>query len=192
VHDAIDNNAPIPHRNLVLVGLMGCGKSTVGRALSKMLAYPLIDTDQHIEKLEKRSIPEIFKIKGESYFRECEGQLVESLIESNVQKHIIATGGGLPTSKKARALLPYLGYVVWLNTDVDTLHERTSRTDTRPLLRTADPKAVLTSLLDTREENYKECSHLKINTKDLAVSDIAHGILESARFYFHERLKNLG
>ena len=190
MHDAIDFNTPIPERNIILIGLMGCGKSTVGRSRSQMLAYPLVDTDQHIEKLEHKSIPDIFKIKGEGYFRACEGQLVESLIDMKVQKHIISTGGGLPTSKKARDLLPHLGYVVWLNADVDTLHERTSRTDSRPLLKTEDPKAVLTSLLDSREQFYEQCSHLKINTKGLDIDDIAHGILESARFYFSERLRH--
>ena len=190
MHDSIDHKAPIPEKNIILVGLMGCGKSTVGRALSQMLAYPLVDTDQHIEKLEHRAISEIFKIKGEKYFRQCEAQLVESLIDMKVQKHIISTGGGLPTSEKARKLLPRLGYVVWLHADVDTLHERTSRTDSRPLLRTEDPKAVLTALLDDREKYYKECAHLKISTGDLDIDDLAHGILESARFYFAERLKH--
>lgn len=187
----IDYSAPLPERNIILVGLMGCGKSTVGRALSKMLHYPLVDTDQHIEKLEGQRIPDIFKTKGEAYFRSCEAQLVQSLIETKVQKQIIATGGGLPTSPQTRDILPQLGYVVWLNADIETLHERTSRTDSRPLLRTDDPKGVLTTLLDDREGYYDECSHLKINTKGLDIDDIAHGILESARFYFSERFKHM-
>lgn len=187
---SIDHNTPLPARNIVLVGLMGCGKSTVGRALSKMLAYPIVDTDQHIEKLEGRPIADIFKLKGEPYFRSNEGQLVESLIDMGVQKHIISTGGGLPTSEKARSLLPKLGYVVWLNADVQTLYERTSKSDSRPLLHTDDPQEVLRKLLEVREPMYKECSHLEINTPDLDISDIAHGILESARFYFSERMNS--
>jgi len=185
----IDYTSPIPGRNIILIGLMGCGKSTIGKALSKMLAYPFVDTDQHIEKLEKRAISDIFKIKGEAYFRSCETQLIESLIEMDVKKHIISTGGGLPTSQQARKLLPKLGYVVWLNADVETLHERTSRTDSRPLLRTDDPKGTLMTLLDDRKDFYHECCHLVINTKGLAIDDVALGILESARFYFSERLK---
>ena len=188
--DTIDHNEPIPARNIILVGLMGCGKSTVGRALSKMLAYPLVDTDQHIEALEKRPISDIFETDGEDYFRKCEAQLVQSLIDMGVQKHIIPTGGGLPTKEKARDLLRQLGYVVWLSADVDTLHERTAHKDHRPLLQTEDPKAVLTSLLDDREKHYKKCAHLKVSTGDLEIDDIALGILESARFYFSERLKH--
>lgn len=153
-----------------------------------MMGYPLVDTDQHLEKLEGRPVADIFKIKGEPYFRSCEGQLIESLLDMNIKKHIISTGGGLPTSEKARTLLPQLGYVVWLNSDVDTLHERTSKSDSRPLLDTDDPKQVLSDLLEKRRAFYEECSHLEINTPDLEVSDIAHGILESARFYFSERL----
>lgn len=189
VQSAIEFNSPIPERNIILVGLMGCGKSTVGKTLSQMLAYPFVDTDQHIEKLERRTIDEIFKVKGEPYFRASEGQLVQSLIDMKIQKHIISTGGGMPTSEKARSLLPQLGYVVWLNADVDTLHERTSKTDSRPLLKEGDPKKILTSLLEKRIPWYEECSHLKINTQDLEINDIAHGILESARFYFSERLR---
>jgi len=109
----IDHNSPIPERNIVLVGMMGCGKSTVARSLAKLLTYPMVDTDQHISSLEKREITDIFKIKGEAYFRQSEHQLIESLVETKIQKHIISTGGGLPTQTKTRDLLPRLGYVVW-------------------------------------------------------------------------------
>ena len=78
--------------------------------------------------------------------------------------------------------------MVWLNADVETLHERTSKSDSRPLLDTDDPKQVLSDLLEKRRGFYQECSHLEISTPDLDISDIAHGILESARFYFSERL----
>lgn len=186
----IDHSEPIPNRNIILIGLMGCGKSTIGKRLSEMLYYPLVDTDEHIENLEKRKISEIFEKDGEDYFRKCEADLVRSLIDMGVHKHIIATGGGLPTRQPAQKSLRELGYVVWLSADVDTLHERTAHKNHRPLLQTENPKAVLTSLLDDREVHYKRCAHLKISTKDLDVDDIAHGILESARVYFSERLKH--
>lgn len=184
----IGKHNPLPAKNIVLVGLMGCGKSTIGRVLSKMLAYPFVDTDQHIEKLEQQSIPDIFKTKGEDHFRNCEVQLVHSLIDMQVQKHIISTGGGLPTTKEAREALPYLGYVVWLHADIETLYSRTAKSNSRPLLQTKNPKEVLKNLMAERAPHYQECSHLTINTENLDVDDIATGILESARFYFAERL----
>jgi len=190
-HVEIDHNEPLPARNIILVGLMGCGKSTVARELGKMLAYPVLDTDDHIAKLEERTIPEIFKADGEDYFRQCETQLVQSMLDTGIQKHIIATGGGLPTRQESRDLLKKLGYVVWLSADIDTLHERTGRTDHRPLLQTEDPKAVLTQLLDNRSKFYKHCSHLRIKTGDLAINDIACGILDSARYYFSQRLHHI-
>ncbi|MDB9741433.1 shikimate kinase [Akkermansiaceae bacterium] len=173
-------------KNIILVGLMGCGKSTIGRLISKMLAYPFIDTDHQIEKSEGMSISTIFKQKGEPYFRNCEISLVNSLIDLNVHKNIISTGGGLPTTKEAREALPQLGYVVWLHASIETLYDRTSKTNTRPLLDTQDPMETLRDLYEQRKSFYSECAHLTINTENLDIDDVATGILESARFHFSE------
>lgn len=186
----IDHNEPIPQRNIVLIGLMGCGKSTIGRALAQNLHYPFVDTDEHIEALEKRSITQIFTNDGEDYFRKAETDLIGSLVEMNVQKHIIATGGGLPAQKQNQSLLKKLGYVVWLNADLDLLHERTSQKNHRPLLQNDNPKKTLENLLEQRAPAYKKCAHLTISTRNLKIDDLTHGILESARVYFSARIRH--
>jgi len=186
--DDIDYSEPIPERNIILIGLMGSGKSTVAKELGKILTYPVLDTDDHIEQIEERTIPEIFEQEGEDYFRACEKNLVQTMVDASVQKHIIATGGGLPTNKHTQGIIKKLGFVVWLSTDVSTLHERTSTSNNRPLLAGENPKKVLTQLLEDREVDYKRCSHLMVKTSNLSINDVACGILESARFYFSKRL----
>lgn len=177
-------------KNIILIGLMGCGKSTIGRMLAKMLGYPFIDTDNKIEVQQKMTISNIFKEKGESHFRNLEIEIVNSLINDDVQKHIISTGGGLPISTEARKLLPSLGYVVWLHASVETLYQRTVKSNTRPLLETGDSYQILKDLHCKRKDFYEECAHLTINTESLDADDIATGILESARFHFSESNRN--
>lgn len=149
-----------------------------------MLAYPFVDTDHQIEILQHRSITNIFQTEGEAYFRQCEYEFVKSLINKNVHKHIISTGGGLPINSKSNALLPQLGYVVWLHAHIETLHERTSKNSNRPLLKGTDPLKTLKKIYKERKDQYSNCAHLKINTENLDINDIATGILESARFHF--------
>ncbi len=177
-------------KNIILIGLMGCGKSTIGRMLAKMLGYPFIDTDNKIEIQQKMTISNIFKAKGESHFRNLEVEIVNSLINDDVENHIISTGGGLPISEQARKLLPRLGYVVWLHASVETLHERTVKSNTRPLLEKGDSYQILKDLYQERKGFYEECAHLTINTESLDADDIATGILESARFHFSESNRN--
>lgn len=174
----------MPARNIVLIGFMGSGKSTIGRELSKLLSYPLIDTDNKIEEIEKHSVAEIFSLKGENYFRNCETQAVDQLISNGVTHHIIATGGGLPVKEQNRPLLRKLGYVVWLDANTDTLLERTSRNNNRPLLQTENPRETVEKMLHQRNVIYEEVSHLRLQTSGLNIAETAHGILESARYYF--------
>lgn len=173
-----------PARNIILVGFMGSGKSTIGRELGKLLSYPLIDTDSKIEELEKLSVADIFSLRGESYFRNCETQAVDQLINDGVTHHIIATGGGLPVKEQNRSLLRELGYVVWLDAKTDTLLERTSRNSKRPLLQTDNPRETIEKMLNQRNAIYKEVSHLRLQTSGLNIAETAHGILESARYFF--------
>lgn len=179
-----EDQQTLPARNIILVGFMGSGKSTIGRELGKLLSYPLIDTDSQIEELEKISVSDIFSLKGEDYFRNCETQAVEQLIESEFTHHIIATGGGLPVKAENRPLLRKLGYVVWLDANTDTILERTSRNTNRPLLQTEDPRATVEKMLAKRNSIYREVSHLRLQTSGLSIAETAHGILESARYFF--------
>lgn len=179
-----ESSEPKPARNIVLIGFMGSGKSTVGRELSKLLGYPIVDTDHEIEEREKLSIPEIFSTKGEEYFRSTETKLVQELCDKGLSHHIIATGGGMPMREPTRPLLRQLGYVVWLQADVDTILNRTSRNSNRPLLQTENPRQTIENLLEIRNPVYEQVSHLRIRTSDLDIEETAHGILESARYFF--------
>lgn len=175
---------PQPSRNIILVGFMGSGKSTIGRELGQLLSYPMIDTDSMIEEIEKISIADIFSLKGESYFRESETDALHQLAESSLTHHIIATGGGLPVKEENRPLLRQLGYVVWLDANTDTILERTSRNSNRPLLQTENPRETINKMLEQRNAIYSDVSHLRLQTSGLSIAETAHGILESARYFF--------
>jgi shikimate kinase len=180
----MNEEKPLPAKNIILVGFMGSGKSTIGRELGKLLSYPLIDTDSQIEELEKLSVADIFSLKGESHFRNSETQVVQNLLDQGMTHHIIATGGGLPVKEENRPLLKQLGYVVWLDANTDTILERTSRTNTRPLLQTENPRETIERMLEQRNSIYEDVAHLHLQTSGLSIAETAHGILESARYFF--------
>ncbi len=177
------NEIDLP-KNIILVGFMGCGKSTIGRQVSLELNYPLIDTDNLIVENMGMSVPEIFEQHGEDFFRGLETELLIQLAEADTEKSVISTGGGLPLRKENRELLEKLGYVVWLQAGVDCIMGRTQSATHRPLLQTPDPKLTIRNLLADRESIYSESADLVINTDDLAIADTTHGIIESARYYF--------
>lgn len=179
----IGNEADLP-KNIILVGFMGCGKSTIGRQVSLQLNYPLIDTDNLITESMGMSIPEIFKQHGEEYFRSIESELLVQLTEKDTERKVISTGGGLPIRSENRVALKKLGYVVWLQAGVDCILERTKSSENRPLLQTPDPRLTIQTMLADREGIYSDCSDLVINTDDLAIADTTHGIIESARYHF--------
>ncbi len=172
-----------PPKNLVLIGFMGSGKSTVGRELHSRLGYELVDMDSVIEHREGRPITRIFEENGEDYFRDLETDLLREMAEDG-QRKIISTGGGVVGREENRDLLRKLGYVVWLQAPVDVIHERTSRNRERPLLQTEDPLEKITTLLEKRKPWYAETAHLKVDTAGLDGGELAMGILESARYFF--------
>lgn len=171
-------------KNIVLVGFMGCGKSTVGRDLFQLLGYPLVDMDSTIERNTGMSIPEIFEKSGENAFRDMETELLQQLAEDTRARKIISTGGGVIMREENRRLLRELGYVVWLDAPVAVIWDRTKRTKNRPLLQTEDPKVRIQTLLDSRLPMYEEVAHLRLDTSGLNSRELATGILESARYYF--------
>jgi shikimate kinase len=177
-------SATAPPRNLVLIGFMGCGKSTVGRKLQAMLGYPLLDTDHLIEACAGRSINEIFAAEGEPAFRAMESEVLAELASQTQERRIIATGGGIVTRAENRELLRKLGFVVWLRAPVATLLQRVARNQERPLLHTADQRGRVESLLAERTPLYQESAHLEVETEGLTCHEVACGILESARYYF--------
>ncbi|MBT8037813.1 MAG: shikimate kinase [Verrucomicrobiae bacterium] len=170
--------------NIVLIGFMGCGKSTIGRELNKKLGYRLLDTDHSISQETGKTIPEIFQQDGEDHFRSLETQLLENLLIEKTNHQIISTGGGMISRPENPPLLRQLGFVVWLSCTPDDIFSRTSRNSNRPLLQCDDPMAVITQLLEERAPLYEQTAHLEINTSDLDFDEISCGILESARYHF--------
>jgi shikimate kinase len=173
-----------PLRNIVLVGFMGSGKSSIGRELHQSLGYQLIDTDHIIEEQTGKNIPEIFARDGEQAFRDMETRLLENLLLQNIGHHIISTGGGMVCRPGNRELLRKLGFVVWLKCTAGDILKRTSKNANRPLLQCNDPMETINHLLEERSPFYADVAHLEINTTGLNLDEISCGILESARYYF--------
>lgn len=141
-------------RSIVLVGLMGSGKSRVGFELSKLLDLPIIDSDREIEKAAGMSIPDIFEKFGETGFRSGERKVIERLLLE--PPAVIASGGGTFIQPEIKNAIKKQALSVWLKADIHTLVERTSRTDHRPLLRGVDPVKKLTELMELRYPVYAE------------------------------------
>ena len=178
------NESQTPPKNIVLIGFMGSGKSTVGRELHHRLGYPLVDMDQVIEQREGKSITTIFAEVGEEGFREMETRLLEELNDPSAPRRIISTGGGVIGREVNRAILRQLGYVVWLHAPTAVILDRTAKNRERPLLQTDDPAARIEALLAARKPLYAETAHIKIDTAGLDCKELATGILESARYFF--------
>ena len=140
-------------RSVVLVGLMGAGKTTVGKKLAALLGLSFVDTDEEIEAASRMTIAELFASYGEPEFRALEARVVARLTEA--PPRVIATGGGAFMNEATRRLLRERAVTVWLRADLDTLMERVSKRPTRPLLKTPDPRATMKGLMDVRYPVYR-------------------------------------
>ena len=145
---------PLRSRTIALVGLMGAGKSSVGRRLASALNLPFRDADEEIEKAAGRSISDIFAEYGEADFRDGERRVIARLLDD--PPHVLATGGGAFMNPDTRALIKARAVSVWLKVDLDTLAKRVGRKDTRPLLKGKDARAVLDDLAQVRYPVYAE------------------------------------
>ena len=163
-------------RPVVLVGLMGVGKSTVGRRLARRLGLDFVDSDAAIEDASGYSAAEVFERFGEQDFRDGERRLVARLIDGAVK--IIATGGGAYVDPRTRQLLNERAITVWLDAPVEVLAERTSRRDTRPLLRNDDPKGTLERLNDERRPSYAE-AHIHVKSSEGPHGDVVERIVSA-------------
>ena len=161
----MDRYTPLRARTITLVGLMGVGKSSVGRRLANALDLPFKDADVEIEAAAGRSIPDIFAEMGEPAFREGERRVITRLLEN--PPHVLATGGGAFMNDETRALIKERSISVWLKADLDVLVRRVSRKDSRPLLSGKDPLAVLTELAEKRYPVYAEAD-ITVETGDTA------------------------
>jgi shikimate kinase len=181
------NPPPTQPENIVIIGFMGCGKSTVGRALHQRLGYQLVDMDQVIEQRAGKSITEIFAEDGEPAFRDMETALLRELCDPDAPRRIISTGGGIVGRAENRALLKRLGYVVWLHAPAAVILQRTRKNHHRPLLDTDNPADRIKSLMEERQPLYQETAHLKLDTAGLRSDELATGIVECTRYFFNNR-----
>ncbi|HST95493.1 MAG TPA: shikimate kinase [Microvirga sp.] len=139
-------------RSIVLVGLMGAGKSTVGRRLAQKLGLPFRDADNEIEAAAGMSIPDIFSIHGEGYFRDGERRVIARLLQEGPM--VLATGGGAFMNEETRARIAENGISIWLRADLDVLMRRVRKRATRPLLQNADPEGTMRQLMEKRHPIY--------------------------------------
>jgi shikimate kinase len=143
-----------PARSIVLVGLMGAGKSNIGRRLAARLHLPFVDADSEIETAAGETIEEIFARYGEPYFRSGERRVIARLLDG--PRHVLATGGGAFMDTQTRAHIRRRGISVWLRADLDLLLARVARRDNRPLLKDGDRRAILAALMEQRHPIYAE------------------------------------
>jgi len=142
------------HKTVVMVGMMGAGKTAVGRAVAAKLGAPFLDSDAEIEAAANLSVPEIFQRDGEAFFRRRETEVITRLLVA--ERGILSTGGGAFLAQENRSLISERGVSLWLDADVELLWNRVKHKDTRPLLRTPDPKATLTALHAERNPFYAQ------------------------------------
>lgn len=162
--------------NIYLIGLMGAGKTTIGRQLAKSLKLPFYDSDKAIEESTGVDIPTIFEFEGEEGFRDREQKMIQKLTQ--LQGIVLATGGGAILREENRRLLKENGYVVYLQCSVDRILERTRRDTQRPLLKTDNPKERLQQLFDLRQPLYLSCADFKIDTGVHKTKIVVNRILE--------------
>lgn len=173
---AIQRLAARIDRPVVLVGMMGVGKSTIGKKLAQLLGLPFFDADDEIEQAAQMSVSEIFDSFGEAYFRDGERRVIARLMDSGPA--VLATGGGAFVQPDTRALILERGIPVWLDSDVDTLVERVGRKNTRPLLRDGDPAEILARLKAEREPAYAEAP-IKVTSDSGPQGEAVNRILQA-------------
>lgn len=169
-------------QNVILIGFMGSGKSTLGQKIAKGLHFDFVDTDELIVASAGKSIREIFADDGEDSFRIHETSILGSL--AGRSGLVISTGGGIILRPENRAILKQLGFIVWLDAPEEVIADRVSRNSNRPLVQTENPRETIARLLDQRRPLYSETAHLSVDTGELDLEEAVHGIIESAKVHF--------
>lgn len=165
-------------RSIVLVGLMGCGKSSVGRRLASRLGIGFVDADEEIERVAAKTIVEIFADHGESYFRDGERRVIGRLLASGPQ--VLATGGGAFINPETRSKIRERGVSVWLRAELPVLMRRVSKRDTRPLLKTGDPEATMRDLMAKRYPVYAEAD-VTVESRDVPHDVIVNEVIAALK-----------
>ena len=162
-------------RNLVFVGLMGAGKSAIGRLVAQALDLPFIDSDHEIERVSRMTINELFAAYGEPEFRALETRVIERLLKSGPR--VISTGGGAYINENTRRVIREMdGLTIWINADLDTLWARVSKRDNRPLLKTENPRETLANLMAARYPIYAEAD-IEVMSRDVKKDVMVNEVL---------------
>lgn len=168
--------AALDGRCLVFVGLMGAGKSVIGRLTANLLGLSFVDSDHEIERVSRMTISELFELYGEDEFRSLEARVIARLMRSEPQ--VLSTGGGAFINAGTRDLIKKEAVSVWLRADIDVLWERVRKRNSRPLLKTADPRQTLQTLMDHRYPIYAEAD-LVVQSRDVRRETVADEVVEA-------------
>lgn len=169
------NMGYIVKKTIVMVGMMGAGKTAVGRALAARLDVPFLDSDEEIVEAANMSIAEIFERDGEAFFRAKESQVIERLLRE--EKGVLSTGGGAFLAEANRQMISQIGVSIWLNADLKLLWSRVKHKNTRPLLQTADPRATLSEIYDARVPLYSQADLSVEANSDYSIDEMAEAVL---------------
>ncbi|WP_454852220.1 shikimate kinase [Rhizobium binxianense] len=174
--------AALGSRNLILVGLMGAGKSSVGRIVAHQLGIPFIDSDIEIERVSRMTIAELFAAYGEEEFRALETRVMKRLLKDGPR--VVSTGGGAFINERTRRRIKKGGLSVWLKADLDVLWDRVNKRDTRPLLKTENPKQTLENLMTARYPIYAEADLTVISRdvrKEVMADEVLRAVIEAQK-----------
>ncbi len=164
-------------KTIAMVGMMGAGKTAVGRALSAQLGVPFLDSDVEIESAANMSVQEIFERDGEPFFRRKEAQVIKRLLET--ERCVLSTGGGAFLAEDNRKNITAKGISVWLDADLDLLWSRVQHKSTRPLLRTSDPRATLSKLFNSRVPIYATADIRVESSASYSIENMAQKVIEA-------------
>jgi shikimate kinase len=164
-------------KTVALVGMMGAGKTAVGKAVAAQLGVDFLDSDAEIEKAANMTIPEIFERDGEPFFREKESQVINRLLDS--APCVLSTGGGAFLAPRNREAMSAKGVSVWLDAEIDVLWARVKNKDTRPLLRTENPYETLKSIYTARVPIYRLADVTVVSEYDVSIEDMAQRVVDA-------------
>jgi shikimate kinase len=181
IEQSTADNAPSPKlvlkKTVVMVGMMGAGKTAVGRALAQLLGVRFLDSDHEIETAANMSVPEIFARDGEAFFRARESEVINRLLRGN--PCVLSTGGGAFLSPVNRQAITATGVSVWLDADVDLLWSRVKHRDTRPLLRTKNPRETLEEIFTARAPSYRQADVRVPCAPPVAIEEMARRVVQA-------------
>jgi shikimate kinase len=168
-----------PFESIVLIGMMGAGKSSVGRSLHRRTGMAFLETDEIVASNLGMSIPQIFSTHGEKRFRQAETEALQTI--SKTKRAVIVTGGGIVLRKENVEILKRLGLIVWLDGDEEALFARAARTTDRPLLHTKNPRKPFSEIFHARKPLYAQIADIRLDTSQLTAEEVAMAILSKLR-----------